>query len=96
VTILGEIEILRYVLGNHAAGRTHEAAILRTIERRSGRAAALAFEAGDLVKTRELLAAVPLHRRSWKLLLKGLVAHAPGRAATMLLSLCSRKPSPAP
>jgi len=86
-TTLGEIEILRYVLENHAAARQHQKALRRTIEDRSAGAAGVAFAAGDFRKTRELLAAVPLHRRSWKLHLKALISHAPEEAAILLRSM---------
>jgi len=91
-TTLGEIDILRYVLTNHVTARKHQETIRRTIEARSAQAAGGAFAAGDLAKTRELLASVPLQRRSLKLHLKALISHAPGRAAVLLRSLCVQRP----
>jgi hypothetical protein len=86
-TTLGEIEILRYVLENHEAARQHRKVLRRAIEDRSAGAAGVAFALGDFRKTRELLAAVPLHRRSWKLHLKALISHAPEEAAILLRSM---------
>jgi glycosyltransferase involved in cell wall biosynthesis len=87
-TTLGEIEILRYVLENHVAARKYQEEIRRTIEERSAQAAGVAFASGDFTKTRQLLASVPLQRRSWKLHLKAFISHAPERAASLLRSWC--------
>jgi hypothetical protein len=91
VNALGEIAILQYVLQHHAAAGRHEPAIRQSLARRSAAAAAGAFAAGDFAKTRQLLMAVPMCQRSWKLQLKGLIAHAPDRTATLLRSMCLRQ-----
>jgi hypothetical protein len=87
-TLLDQIEILEYALENHALREEFIGAIRESIALRREQAVAGAFAVGDFTKTRELLAYVPFHRRSWKLQLKGLIAHAPERTARLLRSWC--------
>jgi glycosyltransferase involved in cell wall biosynthesis len=91
VTLLGELQVLDYVLAHHSAARKHEAAILESIERRKMCAAVLAFEAGNFQKMRELLTAVPWQQQPWKLIVKGMIARFPERAAGLLHSLCVQR-----
>jgi glycosyltransferase involved in cell wall biosynthesis len=83
-SILGEIEILRYVLENHPAAQDHRDTILEQILVRNVSAAEGAFAVGELGKVRELLKAVAFHRRSWKLHLKSMVAQCPGTGGYIL------------
>jgi glycosyltransferase involved in cell wall biosynthesis len=76
-SLVGEIEIFRYVLKDHPWAKQYAHAIHEQIIVRSAAAAELAFETGELEKTRELLEAVPYSRRSWKLQVKGLISQSP-------------------
>lgn len=82
--LLGEIEILRYVLANHPGAKSHAWAIEEQIVVRSARAAEAAFAAGELQKTRQLLEAVPYGRRTWRQHLKAVIVHCPSRLARFL------------
>jgi len=76
-TLVGEIEILRYVLAHNPAASQHGHAIQEQIILRSGDAAEAAFAAGQLEKARQLLEGVPHNRRSWRQQLKALIAASP-------------------
>jgi len=82
--LMGEARILRYVLENHPAAEACRETIRKQIEERHIGAAEGAFRTGDLAKVREWLAEVPLRRRPWKVQLKYLMAHCPGRGGEML------------
>jgi len=77
-TLVGEVEILRYVLANNPVAADYKDAIHEQIILRSGEAAEAAFAAGQLKRTNELLKSVPHGRRSWKQTLKALIAAVPG------------------
>jgi hypothetical protein len=76
-TLVGEIEILKYVLAHNPAASEHVDAIQEQIILRSGDAAEAAFAAGQLEKARQLLQGVPHNRRSWRQKVKGLIAASP-------------------
>lgn len=75
--MLGDIEILRYVLKNHSRAQDYVDVIEEQISRRSAGAAEGAFEMGDFKTVRRLLRYVPFTRRSWKLHAKSIIASCP-------------------
>jgi hypothetical protein len=77
ITLMGEVEILRYVLEHHPAARQHQVLIEEEIVARSAQAAELAFLRGDLELVHKLSGSVPRHYRSGKLQLKSAIAGLP-------------------
>ena len=81
---LGELTILRYLLDHHPVTREEQLLIRDQIVIRSASGAEGAFAKGDFKTMRELLAAVPGNRRSWKLRLKALIGRCPTEVGKFL------------
>ncbi len=76
-SLLGEIEILRFVLKHNPDAKSHEDLIRQQVTRRFMMAAEAAFANGDLALARELFQAIPSSSRSWKLHVKRLLCYPP-------------------
>jgi glycosyltransferase involved in cell wall biosynthesis len=84
---IGELAILRYVLENNPVANRYSSMIRKQIIIRSVQAAEIAFEAGSFEAMLDLLSAVPLNDRSWRLHLKNLVARCPSKLGQFLRKL---------
>jgi len=82
--MMGDIEILRYVLKNHSWAQSFADIIEEQIRRRSAGAAEGLFEIGDFKTMQRLLQYVPFSQRSWKLHAKTLIASCPAGLGSLL------------
>ena len=82
--MLGDIEILRFVLKNHSHARDYADIIEKQIGSRSASAAEGAFRIGDFDTVRRLLEHVQFSQRSWKLHVKSLIAYSPNTLGNFL------------
>ena len=76
-TVLGEIQILEFLLAHTPEAEHYEGLIREQIVKRSVAVAEGFFALGDFKGTHESLKKVPYRSRSWKLHLKSLIANSP-------------------
>jgi glycosyltransferase involved in cell wall biosynthesis len=82
--MMGDIEILRYVLKKHPWAENYADIIEEQITRRSAGAAEGSFEVGDFKTMRRLLQYVPFFQRSLKLHAKSIIASCPAGLGSFL------------
>jgi len=86
---IGDVEMLRFVRIHNPAATKYASIIKERIIAASSYAAEGAFAIGDVETMKKLLKEVPLHKRTWKLQVKSLVAHCPSGVSKFLMDRLS-------
>lgn len=85
-TMMGEIEILKFVIANHTLNKGDVIAVNNQIISRSRSVVMEAFSVGDLETVVKYFQSIPILHRSWKMYLKAFVSYLPGSLGSSIRS----------